>query len=216
MPGDERRIVLIHGIWMPGSSMRLLARNLEADHGYESHLFSYASVRGSVDENAALLADYVMAEDLAGTHIVGHSLGGVVALRMLRNHDDVEVGRLVCLGSPLAGSRAATGLAAYGWGRAIAGHTLSAGVLDEPASVWAGDVIGRVEVGCIAGTMSMGAGRLLTSFDEDNDGTVAVSETRLPGLRDHLCLPVNHTGLVLSHDVATQVAAFLTQGKFQR
>lgn len=211
---NERRIVFVHGIWMPGVSMRLLAGKLDADYGFEPHLFSYASVAGSLDENAALLADFIRDGGLEGAHAVGHSLGGVVALRMLARDDGPRIARLVCLGSPLAGSRAGAELTARRWGRVIAGDTLAEGVLEHPATVWAAAVAERVEVGSIAGTMAMGAGRLLTAFDGDNDGTVAVAETRMPGLRDHVCVHVTHTGLVLSGEVARQVAAFLETGEF--
>jgi hypothetical protein len=56
----------------------------------------------------------------------------------------------------------------------------------------------------------------VTTFDGPNDGTVAVSETRLPGAKDHLCVAVSHSGLVLSGEVADQVAAFLGSGAFDR
>ncbi|HLT90697.1 MAG TPA: hypothetical protein VKZ85_07110, partial [Woeseiaceae bacterium] len=49
--------------------------------------------------------------------------------------------------------------------------------------------------------------------DEENDGAVAVSETRLPGA-EHLVMPVTHTGLVWSREVADQVATFLRTGHF--
>jgi hypothetical protein len=59
-------------------------------------------------------------------------------------------------------------------------------------------------------------GRFFTTFDEANDGTIGVSETRLPGVKDHLCMTVNHSGLVISKDVADQVASFLERGEFLR
>ncbi|MGH8193036.1 MAG: alpha/beta hydrolase, partial [Woeseiaceae bacterium] len=68
----------------------------------------------------------------------------------------------------------------------------------------------------IAGTLGMGFGRLVATFDEDNDGTVTVSETRLPGARDHLSMQLTHTGLVWSARVADQIAAFLWRGEFLR
>ncbi|HZW60415.1 MAG TPA: alpha/beta fold hydrolase [Woeseiaceae bacterium] len=211
---NPRRIVFVHGIWVPAMQLRVLAKRMLAEHGFDGLLFDYASVRGSLDDNAALLAEFIAQQDPPGVHVVGHSLGGIVALRMLRNHADAGVARVVCLGSPLNGSRAAAALTRHRWGRALAGRTLSGGVLDEPASTWAAAALARCEVGSIAGTMAIGAGRLLTAFGGDNDGTVAVAETRLPGLRDHLCLPVNHTGLVLSANVAAQIAAFLERGRF--
>jgi hypothetical protein len=45
---------------------------------------------------------------------------------------------------------------------------------------------------------------------------VSVAETKVPGLADHLELPVSHTGLVLSRKVADAIDAFLRSGRFQQ
>lgn len=209
-------IVLLPGIWMPGGEMLYLRRRLETEHGFVGHLFSYASVKGTLDENARLLADFLSRRGLAGAHVVGHSLGGVVALRALALAPELATGRIVCLGSPLCGSRAAHHLSERDWGRRILGHTLTEGVLRQAADEWANGVTSAREIAAIAGTRPMGMGRLFASFDGANDGTVSVAETQLPGLRDHLCLPVSHTGMVLSRDVADQAAAFLLRGEFLR
>jgi len=209
-------VVLLPGIWMPGAEMQFLRHRLESEHGFRGHLFSYASVKGTLDENAKRLADFLSARGLGDAHLVGHSLGGVVALRTLALAPGVSSGRVVCLGSPLCGSRAARHLHERDWGRRILGHTLPEGVLQAAADEWAHGVTGSREIAAIAGTRPLGMGRLFASFDGENDGTVAVAETRLPGLRDHLCLPVSHTGMVLSRDVADQAAAFLLRGEFLR
>ena len=209
-------VVLLHGIWMPGSEMWFVKRRLEADGAFAGHLFSYPSVADSLDENAARLHAFVLEKGFERVHFVGHSLGGVVALRMLATCDDVPPGRVVCLGSPLAGSRAAEVLGGHAWGRKLAGRTLSEGVVHEPASRWALPVTAERDVGIIAGSLSLGLGRIVTSFAGENDGTVAVEETRLEGAKDHLTLPVSHTTLATSRDVADQVAAFLQRGEFLR
>jgi pimeloyl-ACP methyl ester carboxylesterase len=196
--------------------MAWLKQHLERDHGFRGHLFSYASIRGSLDENAELLADFIRDLGIDNVHLVGHSLGGVIGLRMLALNGDAPPGRLVCLGSPLCGCRVATSLTRYRWGHSVMGKALVAGVLDEAAIQWAARVTDHREIGIIAGTRSMGLGRLVTTFDEDCDGTVAVSETRLPGARDHLCLPVSHMGMTMSRAVGDQTAAFLRRGEFSR
>jgi hypothetical protein len=66
----------------------------------------------------------------------------------------------------------------------------------------------------IAGTSPMGLGRLFANFDEDCDGTVGVSETKLPGCKAHLALPVSHMGMLANAGVARQVGAFLDSGSF--
>ena len=46
------------------------------------------------------------------------------------------------------------------------------------------------------------------------DGTVAVEETRLPGLSDHALVATSHTGLIYSPVVGRMAARFLRQGRF--
>ena len=67
-----------------------------------------------------------------------------------------------------------------------------------------------------AGSRRLGIGQFFAHFDEDNDGTVAVSETMIPGLTDHLVLPHSHIGMLFASDVADQVAHFLRHGHFDR
>ena len=209
-------VVYVHGMWMPGEEMLFIKHHLEKHHGFAGHLFRYPSVSGSLDQNAARLADFVAALGAAEVHLVGHSLGGVLALRMLSLNPQSPAGRVVCMGSPLSGSRAADVLHRTDWGSMILGQTISDGVVNEAANLWAGAVTDQREVGSIAGTTPVGLGRLIASFKEANDGTVAVSETRLPGIKDHICLPVSHSGMALSAAAADQVAAFLQGGEFVR
>ena len=52
MAGVERElVVLVHGIWMPGSSMLALSLRLR-EQGFRTVSFSYASVRRTAASNA--------------------------------------------------------------------------------------------------------------------------------------------------------------------
>jgi hypothetical protein len=73
-----------------------------------------------------------------------------------------------------------------------------------------------LEVGAIAGSEPFGLGPLFVSLPPPSDGVVTVEETRIPGLRDHIVLPVSHTGMLLSDAVAHQLTAFLRDGRFER
>ena len=84
--------------------------------------------------------------------------------------------------------------------------------MDKPLGEWRG----RQEVGVIAGTRAFGLGRVIAALPRPNDGMVAVSETCLPGITDHLEANVGHTALVLSDYVAEQCAEFLGHGRFSR
>ena len=196
--------------------MYLIKRRLEKEYGLRAHLFSYRSVHGTLDTNADALADFIAELDVEGVHVIGHSLGGVLALRWLANDPRAIPGSVVCLGSPLTGSRAATFLSEQEWAEEIVGRSLPSGVIHAAANEWASHVCEERDIGVIAGNVPYGLGRFFARFDADNDGTVAVSETRLDGARDHLVMAVSHKGLLVSPDVVDQAAAFLKRGEFLR
>jgi len=196
--------------------MYLIKRRLEREYGMRASLFSYPSVRGTLDENAAALAAFVHEQNVDRVHIIGHSLGGVLALRMHANYPDFMPGRVVCLGSPLTGSRAASYMNELEWAEELIGKSVPDAVINQTANDWAAHVSEYREIGSIAGTVPLGFGRLVAKFDEDNDGTVSVSETRINGAKDHLIMPVSHKGMLVSADVADQAAAFIKRGEFLR
>jgi pimeloyl-ACP methyl ester carboxylesterase len=196
--------------------MYLIKRRLEREYGMGVRLFSYPSVRGTLDENAAALATFVRSQDASAAHIIGHSLGGVLALRMHANHPETLPGRVVCLGSPLTGSRAANFLSELEWAEEIVGKSVPDAMIHQTANDWARNVAEDRDVGVIAGTVPFGLGRLVADFDEDNDGTIGVSETRLDGAKDHLIMAVSHKGMLVSAEVADQAAAFIKRGEFLR
>jgi pimeloyl-ACP methyl ester carboxylesterase len=147
-------------------------------------------------------------KDTGPAALVGHSLGGLVALEALRRQPDLPVSRVVCLGSPLRGSGTARTLAEHGWSAALG---RSSELLLGGLPNWEG----RAQVGLIAGSVPHGLGSLLGAIGDASDGTVALDETRLPGLADHCVVAASHSGLVFSPDAARQTAAFLRDGCFR-
>jgi hypothetical protein len=119
-------------------------------------------------------------------------------------------GRIVLTGSPVRGSRSAERLARLPFGRALLGLSAAEVLLTPRERRWQG---GR-DLGIIAGDLGLGLGRLLGRMGAPNDGTVWLDETQLPGAAEHLRLRVNHSGMVFSAEVASQVAAFLKEGRF--
>ncbi|TAM62003.1 MAG: alpha/beta hydrolase [Rhodanobacter sp.] len=206
----SEHVILLHGLWMRGFALAMLHRRLiEAE--FRVHRFDYMSVAATqqsiLDRLRARMTE--LAAEADAVHLVGHSLGGLLALRACLDANELPPGRIVCLGSPLKGSAAARGFA--GWGRGsevLLGHNHE--LLRQGLARWDGPR----EVGMIAGRMPLGLGAVLGHFEGEHDGTVAVEETRLPGLADHCVVEANHTGLLFSPEVARQTAQFLRHGHF--
>jgi pimeloyl-ACP methyl ester carboxylesterase len=198
-------VLLLHGIWNARAWVGPLAWRLRA-RGFGVDTFGYSSVFGGPD-----VAVPQLLERLKGSgpvSLVGHSLGGLVALEALRQQPDLPVSRVVCLGSPLRGSGTARSLADHGWSLALG---RSSELLLDGLPAWEG----RAQVGLIAGSVPHGLGSLLGAIGEASDGTVALDETHLPGLADHCVVPASHSGLVFSPEAARQTAAFLRDGRFR-
>jgi pimeloyl-ACP methyl ester carboxylesterase len=198
------RIVLLHGLWMPRLSMQWLARRLQAA-GFTTEMFGYPTIAGGPEMALPRLADRLRGRP---AHILAHSLGGLVTLSALERQPDLPVTRVVCLGSPLCGSAAAERLAGRAWSAPYLGR--SAGLLRNGCTLWRGPAA----VGMVAGRTPLGLGRYFGQFQGENDGTVAVAETRLPGLADHTVIPTSHTGLLFSPEVVRLAVGFFRDGRF--
>ena len=206
-------VVLVHGLWMNGSEMARLRRRLRLEHGFDVHVFSYPTLRGRAADVSARLAEFADRVSVGQrVHFVGHSLGGIFVYRTLVENAGRFEGNAVLLGSPLSSCRAAEGVMRWRALRPVIGPHLLRGVTSRESRRWQGPGA----LGSIAGTRRIGMGRFFAHFDEANDGTVAVSETVMPGLDDHLELAHSHMGMLFAKDVAAQVAHFLRHGCFER
>jgi pimeloyl-ACP methyl ester carboxylesterase len=205
-------LIYVHGLFMNGAESLVLRRRLLRDLGapLQTHAFHYRSVTSSMADITARLQAYVRELAPSALHLVAHSLGGLVVHRFLERYPEQAPGRVVLLGSPLVASRAAVAVARRKWAATMVGRCVAEELFTERSRRWAA---GR-ELGVIAGTKSMGLGKFFARFEEDSDGTVAVSETRVPGAADYLSLPVSHMGMLLSARVARATGAFLKTGKF--
>jgi len=200
-----QRVLLLHGIWNARAWVGPLAWRLRL-RGFEVASFGYPSIFGGPDVAVPALVERLRGQ--GSVSLVGHSLGGLVALEALRRAPELDVPRVVCLGSPLLGSDTAKMLAGHGWMAALG---RSGDLLQHGLAEWDG----RAEVGLVAGSVPHGLGALMGALHGDSDGTVALAETRLPGLADHCVVQASHSGLVLSPEVADLTAAFLRAGRFR-
>jgi pimeloyl-ACP methyl ester carboxylesterase len=191
---------------MPGLAMQWFAGQLTAA-GFAPEIFSYHSITDGPDNAVPRLVATL--REGGEAHIVAHSLGGMIALQALCDDPALAVARVVCIGSPLKGSGAASGMLRWPLASLMLGR--SASLLQGGFPCWRG----RAEVGVIAGSVPHGLGALFAGFHEAHDGTVAVSETRLEGVADHVEVAASHSGLLFSAEAARQAIAFLEHGRFQ-
>jgi pimeloyl-ACP methyl ester carboxylesterase len=203
-------VVYVHGLWLSGHEAFLLGRRLGKDRGFQWRAFNYASTMLTMADIADGLHAFISELDQPIVHLVGHSLGGLVIQRCLERHSLLPRGRVVFLGTPALASQAASTVARFRYGRNLLGQAATEELLRRHERNW----VHPRELGIIAGSQPLGLARLFVDFQEDNDGTVAVSETRMPGATAHLVLPVSHTGMLLSARVAFEVGQFLEHGHF--
>lgn len=190
-------VVLLHGLALWPGFMRPMAGRLAARGwrtlpvGYRSRHQTFAA---SVAEVRAALPD-------GPIHLVGHSLGGLIAAALLRDPQGAEIGRVVQIGSPNLGSPQAV---RAGW---IA-----------PIRWFYGPVLGELHphedapepddrIGAVAGTIwpNLAGGQ--------GDGAVRL-ESALAAAGRHATVRVMHTLLPLSGAVAGHVGDFLAEGRF--
>jgi pimeloyl-ACP methyl ester carboxylesterase len=205
-----QHVIYVHGLWMPGGESLLLAQRLLREFGLHVHAFPYSAGTLHMEEITGHLRSFVRSLELPAVHFVGHSLGGLVIYRYFEHYPEQPPGRAVFLGTPCLESRAAVQAAQLRFVSALMGPSVADELLRPRERSWTFER----PLGIIAGSQSIGLGQFLAGFDEECDGTVAVSETRLPGAADHITLPVSHMGMLVSPRVARETGSFLRDGRF--
>lgn len=192
------RILLVHGLWMRAPALLYWRKQLR-DAGYQTEFFSYPSLLQSPESAMQRLRDATLEQP--DTHILAHSLGGLLAVKALATSPEFT-GKIICVGSPLAGSQVVRQIANSALGMLIgqSAPVLSKGLQSIPDGL---------HVTAIAGVNPHGLGRLVNAFTEPNDGTVAISETQLPGLAQHIQVNASHSGQLISREVIQHVLAIL-------
>ena len=199
-------VFLVHGMGRTRASLVLLAWRLRRA-GYRTVSVRYSQVGESLDEITERLRR-TAARESGGRpyHFIGHSLGGIVVRNGFKEGYPPGLGRVVMLAPPNSPPRLARtlkGVFPYRWLTGDSGQRLA-----DP-EFYAGLPVPPVEFGVIAGDK----GQSLT-FDEPNDGVVAVSETALAGMKERLVLHRTHTFLMNAPETARACARFLREGRF--
>ncbi|MCH7885585.1 MAG: alpha/beta fold hydrolase, partial [Planctomycetes bacterium] len=103
-------VVLLHGLGRSPASMKKLQECLE-QAGYGVTNWGYSSTRHRIEEHGQRLHEFLAELDaepvVQRIHIVGHSLGGIVARYALTIKTPAKMGRVVMLAPPNQGSASA-------------------------------------------------------------------------------------------------------------
>lgn len=209
-------VFLLHGIANIPLSMKFLESRL-GKAGYTVHNLGYPSTRVPIEEAADQVRGKI--EQLAGTdtvHIVAHSMGNLVARKALDgdlpHSGQIKLGKMVMIAPPSRGSFAAERLKEldiFRWVFGPAGQQLPSKNtaffenLPEPPCPF----------GIIAGGRGTEDG-YNPLVPGDDDGTVSVEETKLPGAADMVVIRNTHTLLLFDEKTAANVISFLKTGRF--
>ena len=212
-PADGDCVVLLHGLARTARSMRRMAEAL-AEEGYRVANVDYPSREHPIE----ILAPFAVGRgpascgDARAVHFVTHSLGGILVRQYTADRAIERLGRVVMLGPPNRGSRAADrwrGFPGYGWLNGPAGRQLGKGPDSVPLALGPPDF----EFAVIAGDRSIDP---LTSamLADPDDGRVSVADTRLPGMADFRVVHASHAFMMRDAEVLRLVSHFLGHGRF--
>lgn len=204
------KILLLHGLWLHPLAMRWMQQQFSAA-GYEAIAPVYHSISNNSAKNVAIIYQAVQEHILPveRLHIIGHSLGGILALQMLSTHPDLPSGCLITLGTPVKGSLIAHRLAKSAFLRPLIGRSFEQGLDGQglPTAL-------PHQWGMLAGNNPIGVGRLFGGISEVNDGVVALSETYHPAQTEHRILPISHSSMLFSRLVVQECLNFIQKGQF--
>ena len=208
---DQDAVVVLHGLGRSPAAMSRLAGRLE-DAGYQSVTVGYDSLNDTPEQILRDVSQQINACCVSKSpqvHFVGHSLGGLVVRAYLMENRVPNLGRVVLLGTPNAGTTLVDNLRGDWWFDML-GPTAAVLGTDEN-SFPNGLEPPAYPVGVIAGRKDSDNEDLLPGED---DGLVAVDSTKLEGMADFLIVETGHSAMRYDEDVAKYTISFLQTGSF--
>lgn len=204
-------VVLLHGLARTRRSLFGLAKELETD-GHRTWSVTYPSRRMSIEALANELVVRIKREAPADHYFgVTHSLGGII-VRYMR--DALPWRGVVMLAPPNRGSRLALALRdqpIYRWIYGPAGQDVTRPEKwPPPPDPFA--VIAGTKGGSLGNPVSwVTRGARFFPPESPNDGTLAVEETKLEGMRELALVEASHTFIMNHPEARARVREMLAE-----
>ncbi|HAH46398.1 MAG TPA: hypothetical protein DCM07_16395 [Planctomycetaceae bacterium] len=215
-PMQGKAVILIHGIIRSSKSFVKMKESCE-QKGWLVVPFDYPSTRRTIPENANFLGKVIQSlEGIDEIDLVVHSMGGLVVRSWLAQQDvvDPRVKRMVMLGVPNRGADMADRFRSNLLFKAIFGPAGQQLVTEANSDFISNLPTPPFEFGIVAGGRNTlkGYNPLIRG---DDDGTVAVSSTRLPGAADFILIPILHSFMMNDPETIAHTLRFLETGVFR-
>ncbi len=208
-----KAVIVVHGIIRSSKSFAGMTARLKKD-GYSVFGFDYPSTRIRIPEIADHLHSCVQSlEGIEEINFVVHSMGGLVVRQYLSKHQDERIARMVMLGVPNKGAEMADFFQRNLLFKAIFGPAGQQLVTDGKGLI-AALPVPEFEFAVLSGARGDDSG-FNPLIDGDDDGTVRLESTRLPGAADFATVRCLHSFLMSDPDAIEMTARFLKEGKLR-
>ena len=206
-------VILIHGFHKGAVDMQFWKKHLSMENT-DVLTPELPTVFESFERCLEVLSDLIAAnepEKYSAVYIAGHSMGGLLAREYLQKYKLPNVKRLVCVGTPHAGSKLAD-IALMIPGAGKIWKPLHALKLSARKKLTTPDIPG-LEIGVIVSTNNAHwPGKLFLS--PESDGLVESSSAHAPDAKAAVYVKAHHVGMQYDKETALLIRKFFIEGSF--
>jgi len=214
-PMSGKAVILVHGIIRSSRSFDKMRKRLKKE-GYQVFGFNYPSTRVPITDAGKYLERVLTTlEGIEEIDFVVHSMGGLVVRSYLMDCEDPDprINRMVMLGVPNQGAGIANKIQKWPLYKLLYGPAGQQLVTDSEGLI-SKLPIPEFEFGIIAGARGNDQG-FNPLIPGDDDGTVELAHTKLPGAADFMTVSALHSFLMSHAEVIEATIHFLETGKFR-